>query len=45
MAAARADAVAKRVWESFAIARRIASESAGGTCGLMSTGGVGSVLI
>ena len=42
-ASARREAVAKRVEGSFAIARKMTSESAAGICGLMSMGGVGSV--
>lgn len=45
MAVAMSEAIEKRIAVSFAIARKIASESAGGTFGLMSDGGVGKVLI
>ena len=44
-AAASKDAIGKRVARSFAIARKITSERAGGIFGLMSIGGVGKVLI
>ena len=45
MAAASNEAIGKRVAVSFAIARRITSDSAGGILGLIKIGGVGSVLM
>ena len=44
-AVASSEAIEKRVAVSFAIARRIASESVCGIFGLINIGGVGSVLI